>query len=48
MVKCKTCHRKNEEKGEFESPWNESLCFKGGTLIMFRLIVENQIISFNP
>jgi hypothetical protein len=33
-VKCKTCHGKNEEKGEFGSPRNESLCFKGGTLIM--------------
>jgi len=33
-VKCKTCHEKNEKKGEFGSPRKESLCFKGGTLIM--------------
>jgi hypothetical protein len=48
MVKCKTCHGKNEEKGEFGSPRSESLCFKGGTLIMLKVVVENQIISFNP
>jgi len=29
-----TCHKKNEEKGEFESLKNESLCFKRGTPIM--------------
>jgi len=34
-VKCETCHGKNEEKGEFESPRNESLYFKEGTPIMF-------------
>jgi hypothetical protein len=27
-----TCHSK--KKGEFESPRNECLCFKGGTPIM--------------
>jgi hypothetical protein len=47
-VKCKTCHVKNEKKGEFGSPRSESLCFKGGTLIMLGPIVENQIILFNP
>ncbi len=33
-VKCKTCHRKSEEKGEFGSPKNESSYFKEGTPIM--------------
>jgi hypothetical protein len=33
-MKCKTCHGKSEEKGEFGSPKSESLCFKGGTSIM--------------
>jgi hypothetical protein len=33
-AKCKTCHRKSEEKGEFESPWRECLWFKCGTPIM--------------
>jgi hypothetical protein len=33
-VKCKTNYGKCEEKGEFESPRSESLCFKGGTPIM--------------
>jgi hypothetical protein len=33
-VKCKTCHGKSEEKSEFRSPRSESLCFKGGALIM--------------
>jgi hypothetical protein len=33
-VKCKIGHGKNEEKSEFESPRNESLCFKWGTPIM--------------
>jgi len=33
-VKCKTCHGKSEEKGEFGSRRNESLYFKEGTLIM--------------
>jgi hypothetical protein len=33
-VKCKTCHGKSEEKGEFGSPRSESLCFKGDTLIV--------------
>jgi len=42
MVKCKTCHGKNEEKGEFESPWNESLCFKGGTLIMLDSLLKTK------
>jgi hypothetical protein len=36
-VKCKTNHGKNEEKGEFESPWNESLRFKCGAPIIFEL-----------
>jgi hypothetical protein len=36
-VKCKTCQRKNEEKGEFGSPRNESLYFKQGTPIMLGL-----------
>jgi hypothetical protein len=34
MVKCKTNHKKSEEKGEFGYPWSESLRFKCGTLIM--------------
>jgi hypothetical protein len=34
-VKCKTSHRKSEEKGEFGSPWSESLRFKCGTPIIF-------------
>ncbi len=33
-VKCKIGHGKNEEKGEFRSPWNESLRFKCDTPIM--------------
>jgi hypothetical protein len=33
-VKHKTRHTKNEEKGEFGSPWSESLGFKCGTPIM--------------
>jgi hypothetical protein len=32
--KFKTSHKKNEEKGEFESLRSESLYFKGGTPIM--------------
>jgi hypothetical protein len=36
-VKCKTCHRKSEEKGEFGSPRKESLYFKEGTPIMLGL-----------
>jgi hypothetical protein len=32
--KSKIGHRKNEEKGEFDSPKSESLCFKGGIPIM--------------
>ncbi len=36
MVKCKKCHGKNEEKGEFGSPRSESSCFKGGTMIMLK------------
>jgi len=35
-VKCKTSHGENEEKGEFGSPWSESLRFKCDTPIMFR------------
>jgi len=31
MVKCKTNHGKSEEKGEFGSPWSDSLGFKCGT-----------------
>jgi hypothetical protein len=34
MVKYKISHGKNEKKCEFGSPWNESLGFKCGTLIM--------------
>jgi hypothetical protein len=30
-MKCKIGHGKSEEKGEFWSPWNESLRFKCGT-----------------
>ncbi len=33
-MKCKISHGENEKKGEFGSLRNESLCFKGGTLIM--------------
>ncbi len=32
----KTCHRKNEQKGEFGSPRNEFLGLKGGTSIMLK------------
>ncbi len=35
-MKCKTCHEKRKEKGEFESFWNESLGFKCGTPIMLK------------
>jgi hypothetical protein len=37
--KSKIGHRKSEEKGEFDSPKNESLCFKGGTPIMHGLVM---------
>jgi hypothetical protein len=33
-VKCETNHGKNEEKGEFGNPCNESLGFKSGTPIV--------------
>jgi hypothetical protein len=33
-MKCKTYHKKSEEKGEFRSPRNEFLYFKKGTPIM--------------
>ncbi len=33
-MKCKTCHENIKEKGEFESPWSESLGLKCGTPIM--------------
>ncbi len=36
-VKCKTNHGKSKEKSEFGNPRNESLRFKCGILIMFRL-----------
>ncbi len=36
-VKCKTSYGKSEAKGEFGSPKSESLYFKGGILITFRL-----------
>jgi hypothetical protein len=36
-------HGKSEEKGEFGSPRNESLCFKRGTLIMFGPIYSTHI-----
>jgi len=47
-VKCKINHRKNEKKGEFGSPWSESLRFKCtcGTQIMLRptcLYVHKQL-----
>jgi len=35
-VKCKTSHGENEEKGEFGSPWSESLLFKCGNPIVFK------------
>ncbi len=38
LMKCKTSHGKNEEKGEFGSSWSESLRFKCGTPIMLRPI----------
>ncbi len=34
-MKCKIGHGKNEQKGEFGNPWNESSGFKCGTPIMF-------------
>jgi len=34
LMKSKTSHGENEEKGEFESSWSEFLRFKCGTLIM--------------
>ncbi len=33
-MKCKIGYGKSEKKGEFGSPKNESLYFKGGTPIM--------------
>jgi hypothetical protein len=33
-VKCKTCHGKSQEKGEFDSCWSGFLGLKGGTPIM--------------
>jgi hypothetical protein len=36
MVNYKTYHEINEIKGEFGSPWSESLRFKCSTQIMFR------------
>jgi hypothetical protein len=36
-MKCKTSHGKNEEKDEFESPWNESLGVKCDTPIILGL-----------
>jgi hypothetical protein len=47
-MKCKTCHGKNEKKGEFGSLRSESFYFKGGTLIMLGFNVGNQILLFNP
>ncbi len=35
-MKCKTCHGKNEKKGEFGSFRSESLCFKWGSSIMLK------------
>jgi len=43
-VKCKTCHGKSEKKGEFGSPWSESLRFKCGTPIALYIVFD--IISF--
>jgi len=37
-VKCKIGHGKNEEKGEFGSPWSGFLGLKGGTPIMLEPI----------
>ncbi len=34
MMKCKIGHWKNEKKGEFGNPWNDSLSFKCSTPIM--------------
>jgi hypothetical protein len=42
MVKHKTNHMKNEEKGEFGSPWNESLGFKCDIPIMLGFIIWMQ------
>ncbi len=42
--KSKIGHRKNEEKGEFDSPKSESLCFKGGIPIMLGPIMMGQNI----
>ncbi len=33
-MKCKTCHWKSEEKGEFGNTWSGFLGLKGGTPIM--------------
>jgi hypothetical protein len=50
LIKCKTCHGKSEEKGEFGNPWSESLGFKCGTLIMLgrRERILNQIWQTFP
>jgi len=46
-MKCKTCHGKNEEKGEFENPWSES---QGSNVVSqscldpFRNYIETQIM----
>jgi len=55
-VKCKTFYGKCEEKGEFESPRSESLCFKGGTPIMlgptsytnYNSYIQNNYQTINP
>jgi len=47
-MKCKTSHGKNEEKGEFENPWNESLGFKCGTQSYLDLIWHEQHNGVEP
>ncbi len=45
-AKCKIGHGKNEGKGEFGSPQNESLGLKCGTLIMLGLLENFQKTCF--
>jgi hypothetical protein len=46
MVKCKTCHGKNEKINKFGSLCDVSLGFKCGTPIMFGPKYYNCIINF--
>jgi hypothetical protein len=39
-VKCKTGHGKSKKKGEFGSPWSESLRFKCGTPIALYIVFD--------